>query len=237
LFRIERSSKSQDKPVERQGRLNLDCCDTGEHVLNKIIHDALMIWVTIEPISSVVLFTALTSRLSRKERRKTAAMAAIYSAIILLGAILIGQIILTAMHIQLISLQIAGGIILFLFGLQMIFGRTETVFSQSEAGHDIAVFPLAIPSIVGPEAIMVVILLTDNYLYSVTTQAITAGIMIGVLAITYVLMLFAEPLLRVIGKNGASILERIMGIILATMSVDLIIDAFAGMVQWNIPKP
>jgi multiple antibiotic resistance protein len=91
-------------------------------MLKKIIHDALMIWVTIEPIGTVVLFAALTSRLSPKERRKTATKAIAYSAIILLGAIVVGQIILTAMGIQLISLQIAGGIILFLFGLQMIFG-------------------------------------------------------------------------------------------------------------------
>ncbi len=206
-------------------------------MVNKIIHDALMIWVTIEPIGTVVLFSALTSRLSPTERRKTATMAIAYSAIILLGAILVGQIILTAMGIQLISLQIAGGIILFLFGLQMIFGRMVTAFSQPEAGHDIAVFPLAIPSIVGPESIMVVILLTDNYLHSIATQAITAGVMLGVLAVTYVLMLLAEHLLRIIGKNGAAILERIMGIILATLSVDLIIDAFAGILQWTIPKP
>jgi len=206
-------------------------------MVNKIIHDALMIWVTIEPIGTVVLFSALTSRLSPRERRKTATMAIAYSAIILLCAILVGQIILTAMGIQLISLQIAGGIILFLFGLQMIFGRMVTAFSQPEAGHDIAVFPLAIPSIVGPESIMVVILLTDNYLHSVATQAITAGVMLGVLAVTYVLMLLAEHLLRIIGKNGAAILERIMGIILATLSVDLIIDAFAGIFQWTIPKP
>ncbi|WP_333873548.1 MarC family protein [Methylobacter sp.] len=205
-------------------------------MLNKIIHDALMIWVTIEPIGSVVLFAALTSRLSPTERRKTATKAIAYSAIILFSAILIGQIILTAMDIRLISLQIAGGIILFLFGLQMIFGRTSTAFGQSEDGHDIAVFPLAIPSIVGPEAIMVVILLTDNYLYSVKTQAITAGVMLVVLAVTYVLMLLAERLLSIIGGNGAAILERIMGIILATLSVDLIIDAFASIAQWTIPK-
>lgn len=201
-------------------------------MLNKIIHDALMIWVTIEPIGTVVLFAALASGLSARERKKIATRAIAYSAIVLLGAILIGQILLAAMNIQLISLQIAGGIILFLFGLQMIFGRAATTFSQSEAGHDIAVFPLAIPSIVGPEAIMVVILLTDNYLYSVATQAITAGIMLGVLAVTYLLMLLAEHLLRIIGKNGAAILERIMGIILATLSVDLVIDAF-----WTLPKP
>jgi multiple antibiotic resistance protein len=111
-----------------------------------------------------------------------------------------------------------------------------TAFSQSEPGHDIAVFPLAIPSIVGPESIMVVILLTDNYLYSITTQAITAGVMLGVLAVTYIFMLLAEPLLRIIGNNGAAILERIMGIILAALSVDLIIDALAGIVQAAVPK-
>jgi len=206
-------------------------------VLNKIVHDALMIWVTIEPIGTVVLFAALTSGLSPTERRKTATRAIIYSAIVLLSAILVGQIILTAMHIQLISLQIAGGIILFLFGLQMIFGQTATAFSQSEAGHDMAVFPLAIPSIVGPESLMVVILLTDNYLYSITTQAITAGVMLSVLAVTYLLMLLAEHLLRLIGKNGAAILERIMGIILATLSVDLIVDAVISIAQWTLPKP
>ncbi|MGZ4979956.1 MAG: MarC family protein [Methylobacter sp.] len=200
-------------------------------MLNKIIHDALMIRVTIEPIGSVVLFASLTSGISAIERRKIATRAIAYSAIILLGAILVGQIILAAIHIQLISLQIAGGIILFLFGLQMIFGLAAATYSQSEAGHDIAVFPLAIPSIVGPESIMVVILLTDNYLYSVTTQAVTAGITLGILAVTYVLMLLAEHLLHIIGKDGAAILERIMGIILATLSVDLLIDAFAGMVQ------
>lgn len=206
-------------------------------MLNKIIHDALMIWVTIEPIGTVALFAALTSGLSPRERRKTATRAIAYSAIILLVSILIGQALLAAMNIQLISLQIAGGIILFLFGLQMIFGRATTAFGQSEPGHDIAVFPLTIPSIVGPEAIMVVILLTDNYLYPVTTQVITAGVMLGVLAVTYVLMLLAEHLLRIIGENGAAILERIMGIILATLSVDLIVDAFVSIAQWTIPKP
>jgi len=206
-------------------------------VFNKIIHDALMIWVTIEPIGTVMLFAALASGLSPTERRKTATRAIAYSAIILLCAILIGQVILTAMQIQLISLQIAGGIILFLFGLQMIFGRATTAFGPSEPGHDIAVFPLAIPSIVGPEAIMVVILLTDNYLYSITTQVITAGVTLAILAVTYVLMLLAEHLVRIIGENGAAILERIMGIFLATLSVDLVIDAFASIAQWTIPKP
>ncbi|MGZ4953660.1 MAG: MarC family protein [Methylobacter sp.] len=205
-------------------------------MINKIIYDALMIWVTIEPIGSVALFAALTSGLSPRERRKTAIMATVYSAIILLCSIVVGQIILTAMGIRLISLQIAGGIILFLFGLQMIFGRMAVTFSQPEAGHDIAVFPLAIPSIVGPETIMVVILLTDNHIHSIAAQAITAAVMLCILGVTCVLMLLAEHLLRIIGKNGAAILERIMEIILAALSVNLILDALSGLAQWTIPK-
>ncbi|TRX03008.1 MarC family protein [Candidatus Methylobacter oryzae] len=205
-------------------------------MINKIIYDAIVIWVTIEPIGSVALFAALTAGLSSKERRRTAIMATVYSAIILLCAIVVGQIILTAMGIRLVSLQIAGGIILFLFGLQMVFGRMAATFSQPEAGHDIAVFPLAIPSIVGPETIMVVILLTDNHLHSIAAQAITAAVMLCILAVTCVLMLLSEHLLRIIGTNGAAILERIMGIILAALSVNLIIDALAGVAQWAIPK-
>ena len=157
-----------------------------------------------------------------------------YSAMILLGAIVGGQLILTAMNIQLISLQVAGGVILFLFGLQMIFSHAANGTGGSEAGHDVAVFPLAVPSIVGPEAIMAVIMLTDNHTHSVPTQAMTAAVMLAVLAITCVLMLLADPILRVIGKNGAAILERVMGMVLAALSVELVMDAL-GIARWAVP--
>lgn len=138
----------------------------------KIIHDWLMIWITIEPIGTLALFAAITSQLSPRERRKTAMRATAYSAILLLGAIAGGQFILTALDIKLISFQVAGGIILFLFGLQMIFGMVAGASRQPEIGHDVAVFPLAVPSIVDPAAITVMILLTDNHLYSISMQAV-----------------------------------------------------------------
>jgi len=161
-----------------------------------------MIWVTIEPIGSVVLFTALTSGLKIAERRKVAIRATAYAALVLLGSIIIGQILLEALHIKLVSLQLAGGIILFLFG-QMIFGQGSASSANAEAGHDMAVFPLAVPSIVGPEAIMAVVLLTDNRVFSIPRQALTAAVMIAILAITCLLMLLSEPILRIIGKSGA----------------------------------
>ncbi len=167
------------------------------------------------------------------KRRKVAFKAIAYAALILLGAIVSGQIILSAMDIRLISLQLAGGVILFLFGLQMIFGHSMNS-GKSEAGHDVAVFPLAVPSLVGPEAITAVVLLTDNHLYSITAQAMTALVMVAILAITWVLMLLANPILRIIGKNGAAILECVMGMILAALSVELVMKAI-GVARWDVP--
>jgi len=190
-----------------------------------------MIWVTIEPIGSVVLFAALTSRLTTPERRKVAIKATVYSAVVLLGSIVLGQLLLEAMNIKLISLQLEGGIILFLFGVKMIFGQGSEVSAESEAWRDIAVFPLAVPSIVGPEAIMAVVLLTDNQVFSIPTQAVTAAIMIAILGITCLLMLLSEPILRLIGKSGAALLERVMGMILCALSVELVMNAL-GIARW-----
>lgn len=90
-------------------------------MVDKALKDLLTLWVTIEPIGTVVLFAALSAHLSQTQRRKVALQAVVYSKIILLGSIVVGQVILSAMQIQLISLQVAGGLILFLFALQMIF--------------------------------------------------------------------------------------------------------------------
>src|SRR5690606_16824755 len=97
--------------------------------------------------------------------------------------------------------------------------------------HDIAVFPLAVPSIASPGAIMAVILLTDNHIYSVTTQLLTSIVMLGILALTFILMLAATPILKIIGNNGSAILIRVMGMILAALSIELVLEAL-GIPGW-----
>jgi multiple antibiotic resistance protein len=192
----------------------------------KLIRDFLTLWVTIEPIGSLALFVSLTAKMPAQVRNRIALRAVAYSAAVLLGAIVLGQALLAALQISLTSLQIAGGIILFLFGLQMIFGKVAEVESAAiEAGHDPAVFPLAMPSIVGPEAILAVIVLTDNHLYSVPMQAATAGMMLLVLGITFLLLRSAGHVLRVLTTSGAAILERIMGMILTALAVELVLTA------------
>src|SRR2546430_2750143 len=122
-------------------------------LLVKISKDFATIWTTIDPIGNVALFAGLTASLTRAERRRTALRASIYAAIILVVAVIAGQIILDAIGIHLHSLKVAGGIILFLFGLQMLFGKAEANAGSPEAvGHPAELPPAAgSPPRPGPE--------------------------------------------------------------------------------------
>lgn len=201
-------------------------------MLGLIIKTFLILWTTIDPIGTLALFTGITSHLTREERQSTAKRAVTYAGIVLISCILIGQMVLAGMGIKMISLQVAGGIILFLFSLQMIFGTMgHSRQNRPEEGHDIAVFPLAIPSIATPGAILAVIIMTDNNVHTFVEQ-ITAGvILVIVLAITYYLLLFSETILKYIGKNGALIMVKVMGMLLAALSVELIMEAI-GIEAW-----
>ena len=190
----------------------------------KLFRDFMLIWTTIDPIGNLALFAGLTASLTRVERRRVARRATTYAAIILVCAVVAGQVILDAMGIHLLSLKLAGGIILFLFALKMLFGSMESEGAPEE-GRDIAVFPLAVPSIAGPGTIMAVIVQTDNDVYTVPEQAATACVLLLVLFLTYVLFLLSDAILKVIGRQGASILVRVMGILLASLSVELVMNA------------
>ena len=187
---------------------------------DKLIRDALILWATIDPIGTLAIFASITGGLTEAARRRTALKAVLYAGGILVGAVIIGQVLLTAMGIRLVSLQVAGGIILFLFGLKMVFGTPLMQGStQGEPGHDIAVFPLAVPSIATPGALMAVIILTDNHVYPIQVQLATTGVMLLVLLATFLFML------AVIGQNGSAILVRVMGMLLAALSIELVMEA------------
>jgi multiple antibiotic resistance protein len=195
-------------------------------LLIKICKDFATIWTTIDPIGNVAIFAGLTASLTRSERHRTALRAVLYATVILVVAVVAGQIILDAIGIRMHSLKVAGGIILFLFALKMLFGGLDKPGSP-EAGRDLAVFPLAVPSIAGPGAMMAVIVLTDNDVYTVPEQAETGVVLLLVLLITYIFLRFSDFILRVIGQQGAAVLVRVMGIILASLAVEIVLTALA----------
>src|SRR6201987_3000674 len=118
-------------------------------LLIKISKDFATLFTTINPIATLALFAGLTASFTRAERHWTALRACFYATIILVAAMTVGQVRLDAIGIHLHSLKVAGGIILFLFGVQMLFGKMDKAASSPEEGRDLAVFPLAVPSIAG----------------------------------------------------------------------------------------
>ena len=196
-------------------------------LLVKICKDFATIWTTIDPIGNVAIFAGLTASLSRAERHRTALRATLYATVILIVAVIAGQIILDAIGIRMHSLKVAGGIILFLFALKMLFGGLDSKPGSPEAGRDLAVFPLAVPSIAGPGAMMAVIVLTDNDVYTVPQQAETGVVLLVVLLLTYIFLRFSDIILRIIGQQGAAVLVRVMGIILAALAVEIVLTALA----------
>ncbi|MEQ8329801.1 MAG: MarC family protein [Longimicrobiales bacterium] len=202
---------------------------------DRLIQDALFFLTTLDPVGTMALFAALTARFPAAERRRTAHRAVAYATAILLVSVVAGQALLSAMGIRLLSLQVAGGVILFLLGVQMLFsGSDQTSTGQAEDGHDLAVFPMAIPSIAGPGAIMAVIVRTDNGLHSLGEQLATGAVLLGALLVMWVALLAAGPILRMIGTNGATILVRVMGMILAALSAELLLSAL-GVPGWAQP--
>ncbi len=125
------------------------------------------------------------------------------------------------MSIPLSAFQIAGGIVLFLFALTMIFGESKPEEEVRLIGdhHETAIFPLAVPSIASPGAMLAAVLLTENARYSIAEQAQTYGVLLAVLILTCGLMLLAGPINRLIGNSGASVVSRVMGLILSSVAM------------------
>jgi multiple antibiotic resistance protein len=197
--------------------------------VEKYIQDAIILLATIDPIGTLLVFVAITAGRPPSEKNRIALRAVLFAGAILLASIVVGQILLAAMGVTMIAFQVSGGIILFIFGLKLVFGDLLRDASTATAeGDDIAVFPLAIPTIATPGAILAAIILTDNHLFPPLIQAGTAAITVAILALTYVALRFSSALLRLTGRQGAALLARIMGLILCALSIQLILDAFVA---------
>lgn len=200
-----------------------------------ILERFVTLWVVIDPIGTIPVFIAVTAGMEASARRFAALLATVVSAGILLFFLVLGQLLIDALGISLLSFQVAGGIVLFLFALTMIFGepKQETDKRSVASDEDLketerpspAIFPLAVPSLASPGAMLAIVLLTDNNHTAIADQALTATVMIGVLLVAYVCMLSAGPIIRLIGNSGAAIISRVMGMVLASVAADAVLSA------------
>ena len=189
-------------------------------------------FVVIDPIGVVPFFLSLTAGFDREHRRRTAVKSVSIAAIILLVFTLAGQPLLHYLGVTLGAFRIASGALLFLLAIDMVVAkeggiRATTPKEEEEAAHhrsDVAVFPLAIPLIAGPGAIASVILQQSQNAGHFLAQAVTAAVMVGVLAITGIGFLVAGPIMTLLGVTGINVLTRVLGIVLAALAVNNIVE-------------
>ena len=181
----------------------------------------IVFFAVIDPIGTVPVFIAFTSHFDEGDKRRIALIATLVAAGVLLFFVIAGELILIAMSIPLPAFQIAGGIVLFIFAMTMIFGegKTGAEIKLTRRHHETAVYPLAVPSIASPGAMLAAVMLTENARFSVFEQLQTVAVMFAVLLVALGLMLVSGYINRLIGVAGASVVSRVMGLILSSVAV------------------
>jgi multiple antibiotic resistance protein len=206
--------------------------------LSDLLSEFIMMWVLIDPIGTLPIFLALTARVAAERRAAVAVRAIVIAGVVLIFFIVAGRILLHLLDIPLMSFQIAGGIVLFLFALTMIFGESKAdsekdEIATAERERSMAVYPLAIPSIAGPGAMLGAVLLTDSPGIDLLDQLTSIVTTVIVLAIALVILLAASPIHRLIGDSGTNVLSRVMGLLLAAVAVNNVIEAAVS--YFNLP--
>ncbi|EPX76365.1 MarC family protein [Salipiger mucosus] len=194
-----------------------------------LIREFITLLVVIDPIGTIPVFLFAAQAVPAALHRRLALRAILIATLVLLAFLVGGQVVLETLGLRLGSFQVAGGVILFLFAMTMIFGESKPDREIEEAGRDHlagAVFPLAMPSIASPGAMLAIVVLTDNHTETLSDQAVTAGLLVAVLLLTLIVLLLAGRIYRLIGNTGTSVISRVMGIVLATIAVD---SVFGGL--------
>lgn len=193
--------------------------------LDEIISSFVVLWAVVDPFGTIPVFIAVTKGYEEKEKKRIARHASFVSFGILLFFLVVGEAVLKKVGVPLSAFQISGGIILFLFAINMIFGHSkpEEELQLLKNGSETAIFPLAIPSIAGPGAILAVVLLADNSRFSILSQVITVSLIGIVLFANFLLMRFSNVINKRIGNSGAIVISKVMGLILASMAANNIL--------------
>lgn len=184
------------------------------------------LFVVIDPIGLAPLFIAMTQDMAAKRRRAIGIRACLTAVAILTVFAAFGEAVLNFVGISMPAFRVAGGILLFLTALDMLFERrTKRREDQAEEdeGPDPSVFPLAIPLIAGPGSIATVILLAGQK-PGIDGLALVIGIMIAVVALVFLLFLVSGVLATALGKTGINVVTRLLGMLLAALATQFVLD-------------
>ena len=187
-------------------------------------------FVVIDPPGCAPIYASLTSDAPPRDRRIMAIRAIFVAAVILLVFALFGEQMLGALGISLDSFRIAGGIMLFLIALEMVFekrterreDRAQEIIEQPEI-EDVSIFPMAMPMIAGPGSIAAVMLLTSQH-DGIDNALVILGALGSVLLLTLIGLLAAGPMMRILGNKVEAVITRVLGVLLGALAVQFVVD-------------
>lgn len=209
-------------------------------MFDSLLAQAVLFWAVIDPIGTLPIFLREVRGMEPAAGRRLATQAVGFATLLLLFFVVAGQMLLEAMGVTLEAFQIAGGILLFLFSLSMVFGESkpsQELKLAKMAGPGRAIYPLAMPSIASPGALLAAVLLTDNHRHAWASQAITTLVMLSVLLSTWFLLLAARPLQKLLGIAGTEIISRIMGLLLASLAAQQVLVGIARFYHLKLMLP
>ncbi len=201
-------------------------------VLDFYVTAFVTLFVVIDPIGTTPIFVALTQGMPAERRRNIAVRACAIGLGVLTMFALLGDAVLDFVGISMPAFRIAGGMLLFLTAIEMLFGRRnqrrrEQAPDDHDPNDDPSVFPLAIPLLAGPGGIASVILLTERTGTDIAATAGILGVTLAVFAICFVLFLSARWIEKVLGDTGIVVVTRLLGLLLAALAVQFILDGLA----------
>jgi multiple antibiotic resistance protein len=204
-------------------------------MFDELVKFFVVLLVVVEPLSLLPVLAGLTEGADDAYRRRMAVKAIGISAVVCLVFAVGGSALLALLGISVHAFKVGGGILLFLLAIEMVFARPSGVRSMTpgedaEAHHrgDISVFPLAFPLIAGPGALAVILLAFAGVPPASLQFALQVGVIALVLAITLALMLVTGPVMRVVGVTGAAVLGRLLGVLLAALAAQFVMDGVRG---------
>ncbi|MBO0749917.1 MAG: MarC family protein [Porphyrobacter sp.] len=203
-------------------------------MLHTFISAFITLFVVLDPPGCAPIYAGLTAGASAVQRRAMAVRACMIAGAILIVFALFGEALLGALHIELDSFRIAGGLMLFLIALDMVFEkrtqrreqRAEQVKATPEV-EDVSVFPMAMPMLAGPGAIASIMLLEGEARGAEGTAIVLAALLV-VLALTLLALLAAGPLMKLVGAKVEAVVTRVLGVLLGALAAQYVIDGLRG---------
>jgi multiple antibiotic resistance protein len=186
--------------------------------------------VVVDPVGLAPIFLALTHRFSATSKRQVALRASVIAGAVLIAFALAGAWLLGQLGIGIPAFRIAGGLLLFAIAFEMVYGArapretTEAQQAADEHARHVAAFPLAVPLMAGPGAITATLLLAGRAAGDALQLAILVGVIVVVCALCAACFVLAAPITRLLGTTGNTVLSKVLGIILAALAVQFVID-------------